>query len=322
MALNIVLIIAGFAALIFGANFIVDSAAAIAKRLNVPTLIIGLTIVAFGTSAPELVVNVFAAVTGSTEIAFGNILGSNIINIALILGVTAVVFPLAVKSQTTWVEIPLTMLAAFTLIVIGSDIRLDNTATDVITRSEGIILLFFFVIFIAYSFNVAQSGESDEDLDIPNRSMPLVIFLLIVGFAVLIGGGRVVVYSASDIARSFGVSERIIGLTVVSLGTSLPELATSVAAALKKNVDIAVGNIVGSNIFNTFFVLGITATIAPVSVGAGGMLDLIINAVVSVVLFVFVFTGPGRKIHRVEGGLLVVGYAVYLTILIRQAIPA
>lgn len=314
--INILLLITGLIVLIYGANIMVDSASALAKKLNVPTIVIGLTIVAFGTSSPELVVNIFAAVDHSSDIALGNVIGSNVFNILGILGVSAFIYPLSVKTKTTWIEIPLALLSAIILIVLANDKLIDNNSTSIISRIDGIVLLAFFIIFLVYNFQLIKSGRYDEEFTTKNYTIKKSILFIIVGMAFLVLGGKAIVYSATEIAKFFGISERIISLTIISIGTSLPELATSVIAARKKNVDIAIGNIVGSNIFNVFFILGTSAVIYPVSVNLSSQFDLIVNVLASLLLFMFVFTGKGRKVDRWEGLVFVTLYIVYVAALI------
>lgn len=306
----------GFFPLIFGANFLVDGASSIAKRLNIPNLVIGLTIVAFGTSAPELVVNIFGAVTGSVEISFGNVVGSNIFNILAILGLSAAIYPLTVKSSTTWFEIPLCVLSALVMTVLASDLFIDGAKVSAITRIDGIILLLFFGVFLVYNIAMARKGQAADEVEVKSFPMGLAVLMTVGGLALLVIGGRFIVWGGSGFARLLGIPERIIGLTIVSIGTSLPELATSAIAAKKKNVDIAIGNIVGSNIFNTFLVLGITAVITPVPVAGRAMVDLGVNVTAVVLLFLFLFTGKGRKINRWEGFVFLAGYVAYTTFLI------
>lgn len=310
------LLVAGFLPLIYGANLLVDSASALAKRFNIPNIVIGLTIVAFGTSAPELVVNVFSAASGNTGLALGNVLGSNIFNIAAILGISAIIYPLSVKSSTTWIEVPLTVLAAVMVFILASDQLFTSASDSFISRIDGIILLIFFLIFLAYTYQMIRKGDFSDDLPVKDMAPVKAVFLVIAGIALLIGGGRMIVYSATEVAAMWGMSERIIGLTIVSIGTSLPELATSVVAARKKNTDIAVGNIVGSNIFNIFLILGSTAVIMPVAFQAAAQIDIIVNIVLSLMLFMFIFTGKGRRLERWEGILFLVVYVAYLGYLI------
>lgn len=314
--INILLLVTGFIVLVYGANLLVDSASALAKKLNVPNIVIGLTIVAFGTSSPELVVNIFAAVDHSSDIALGNVIGSNIFNILCILGVSAFIFPLTVKTKTTWIEIPLALLSAVILIVLANDMLIDKSSTSIISRIDGIVLLAFFIIFLVYNFQLIKSGRYDEEFTTKNYTIKKSILFIILGMGFLVLGGKAIVYSATEIAKFFGISERIISLTIISIGTSLPELATSVIAARKKNVDIAIGNIVGSNIFNVFFILGTSAVIYPVSVNLSSQFDLIVNIFASLLLFMFVFTGKGRKVDRWEGLVFVTLYISYVAALI------
>lgn len=313
MLLNILFLIAGLIVLIYGANMLVDGGSALAHRLRVSTIVIGLTVVAFGTSTPELVVNTVSSIDGSSALALGNILGSNIFNILAILGITAIFVPLNVKRTTTWVEVPLAVLAAILILLMA-----DENPQGVISRAEGISLLCFFIIFLIYTFMLAKhggAGEGEEVVIKPYSIGKSIVFILL-GLAGLIIGGRLLVSGAVSIAQSIGISERIIGLTIVSIGTSLPELATSVIAARKGNADIAIGNVVGSNIFNTFLILGTSATIRPVEVSADSLSDLIINIIAAGLLFLFIFTGKGRKISRWEGIFFLALYIAYLAMLI------
>jgi len=310
--MQIIILLVGFVALIFGADKLVDGASAIARRLKVSDLVIGLTIVAFGTSFPELVVNVSAALKGSNDIALGNIVGSNLFNILAILGISSLIFPLVVKHSTTWIEIPLALLSAIVIFVIASDNLIDHTGISIITRVDGIILLLFFAIFMGYIIQSAlKNRHLNESTEAPTMKLGIAIMWVVLGLGLLMVGGEAIVRSAIAIAHQFGVSERIIGLTIVSIGTSLPELATSVVAARKKNTDIAIANIVGSNIFNAFFILGTTACIMPITVSVESYYDLLLNIVASTLLFVFIFTGRGRKLDRWEGLIFLLMYISY-----------
>lgn len=309
--LSVALLILGFLPLLYGANILVDGGSALARRLNVPPIVIGLTIVAFGTSAPELVVNLFAAGSGTASLALGNVVGSNIFNILVVLGVASLFAPLAVKHHTTWSEIPLTILAALAMLVAASDTFLDGGAS-IISRTDGLLLLGFFAIFMAYTIHVSLSEDAQEESSIADMTLGRAVLFILIGLGLLILGGKLIVDGAVEAARMLGFSERVIGLTVVAMGTSLPELATSVIAARKKNVDIAIGNVVGSNLFNSFFILGISGTLRPLPVGGGASFDLFVNLGASTLLFVFLFTGRGRQLERWEGILLLVGYAGYL----------
>ncbi len=313
--LDLLILLAGFVLLVFGASMLVDSAASLAKRLEVPNIVIGLTIVAFGTSSPELAVNLMAAASQNVDIVLGNVVGSNILNIFLILGISALYAPLTVKSNTTWIEVPLAFLAALLVLVAAEDRFLDQATANVITRSEGIVLLFFFVIFLVYTFQLVRRSRVEEPLEVKEYTLTKAILFIILGLALLVLGGRFIVDGATGIARLLGMSDRLIGLTVVSIGTSLPELATSIVAARRKNTDMAIGNVVGSNIFNIFFVLGASAIVFPISVPPAARFDLLVNILASALLFVFIFTGKGHRLERWEGGLflgLYMGYLAYL----------
>ena len=256
---NIIYLLAGFIILVYGANFLVDGGAALAHRLKVPNIVIGLTVVAFGTSTPELVVNIISSIEGSSALALGNVLGSNIFNIMAILGVTALFVPIGIKRSTTWIEIPLAVLAAVLILILA-----NGEPAGIITRAEGFCLLCFFAVFIAYTLFIAKrGGQETEEVNIKPYSLKKSVLFILLGLAGLVGGGRLLVDGAVSLAQMAGISERIIGLTIISIGTSLPELATSLIAARKKNADIAIGNVVGSNIFNTFLILGASAGISP-----------------------------------------------------------
>ena len=314
MFLNILLLLFGLALLICGANLLVDGGSSLAHRLKVKPIVIGLTIIAFGTSAPELVVNIISSVKGSSALALGNILGSNIFNILAILGVTSILVPLGIQKSTTWVEVPLAMLASLLILIF-----VHNEPTGIISRTEGICLLIFFLIFSMYTYLLTRhsSEEDGQNIQIKDLSVYRSLAYIIGGFTFLLFGGRMLVNNAVNVALAFGISERIIGLTIVSIGTSLPELATSVIAAHKKNADIAIGNVVGSNLFNTFFILGITSTILPVETQPASNIDIIINLISSCLLFLFIFTGKGRKINRWEGVIFLTSYIIYLIWLIQ-----
>ena len=318
MLLSIFLHLIGFVALIIGADKLVDSASSLAARMGIPNIVIGLTVVAFGTSAPELVVNVFASTSGSTEMVLGNVMGSNIFNVLGILGFSALIFPLTVKTNTTWIEIPLSLLAAVCVLFVAADIFLDDAGTDIISRSDGLTLLLFFVIFLVYNLSISKTDLGKDNVETEKYSVGKAVLFLILGLAGLVIGGRLIVSSAVEIAESIGLSERIIGLTVVSIGTSLPELATSIVAVRKKNVDIAIGNVVGSNIFNIFLILGVSTVIAPVELSSGSLFDVFVNIFAGLLLFIFLFTGKGRKIERWEGAVFVLCYIAYITYLIIQ----
>jgi len=312
----ILLLIAGFILLIIGANILVDNASSFAKRLNIPAMVIGLTIVGFGTSSPELVVNLFASFEKNSDLALGNIVGSNIFNILGILGISAIVFPLAIKKNTTFIEIPLCLLSAIVIILLANDKLIDKMDYSVISLIDGLILLLFFIIFLSYNITLLKSEQYNDEVVVKNKSVSKSVLLILAGLILLIVGGRIIVVSAVEVASAMGLSQRVIALTIVSIGTSLPELATSVIAARKKNADIAIGNIVGSNIFNVFFILGISAVIHPVSLQPFSNFDMILNIFASLILFMFIFTGKGRMIGKREGAFFLLVYIIYIGFLI------
>ena len=318
--LTIILFVLGFALLVKGADWLVVGASAIARRFDVSDLVIGLTVVAFGTSTPELFVNVAASLKGNTDIAIGNILGSNIANILLILGSAAIIHPLAVTKGTVWKEIPFSLLAAVVLVLTASDRLLNAAEASVLSRADGGVLLCFFVVFLYYTHGIAKN-VSGISAHVPPAvpGVPKSAMLVAGGLIGLALGGKWIVEGAVRIATALDMSESLIGLTIVAVGTSLPELATSAMAAYRGNVEIAVGNVVGSNIFNIFFVLGLSAVIKPLPFQGAGLLDITVVVVASVALFAFMFSGGKRSLDRWEGIVFVVSYAVYITFLIAGA---
>ena len=318
---DIFLLIGGLALILAGANGLTDGAAAVAKRFRISDLVIGLTIVAFGTSAPELVISVLSALNGSAEMAIGNVVGSNIFNSLMIIGCTALVLPIKVGDGTMSKEIPLVILASLVLFICGNDVLLNGSASNIITRTDGLILLCFFLIFMRYTFAIARNGGGDDAADEQKiKEMPIwkSALYILAGLAGLVFGGQFFVDGASGIARSLGVSESVIGLTLVAGGTSLPELATSATAALKKNPCIAIGNVIGSNLFNIFFVLGCSATVSPLSMGGINNLDLAVLVASAVLLWLVGWFFKKRTITRAEGALMVACYVAYTTYLIAQ----
>ena len=310
----IIFIIVGFVALVKGADFLVDGASAIAKRFGISDLVIGLTVVAFGTSMPEFVVNMVSVAEGSTDLAITNILGSNIINTFVILGLTALVYPVASQKRSRDFDIPMSIIAGV-LVLCFVAIQLPSGESERgIGRIGGIILLLMFCYFLYNTFRHAKDHPEESDSEaVKPMGIWKAILLLCLGFIGLVIGGELIVKSAVNIAVRCGVSEAIIGLTIVALGTSLPELATSVIAAFKKNSDIALGNVIGSNIFNVFFVLGMSATIRPLPAYEGIELDAIIAASGSVIVWMAVKTNKERKVQRWAGLLLLLIYGGYLT---------
>lgn len=332
MWLDVLYFIVGIVMIVAGANFLTDGAASLSRRLGLSPLMVGLTIVAFGTSAPELVVSLMSALNGSSDISLGNVVGSNIFNVLAIGGVSALVAPLSITSSTIRREIPLLLLASLTLGVMAFDGVFSGLVgqLDFISRGEGLVLLSFFAIFLAYSIAISKPApesiepadaveESRAEEEITKRSLWVYILLIVGGLMSLIFGGQLFVSSATNMARAMGISEAVIGLTLVAAGTSLPELATSVVAALKGQQEIAVGNIVGSGIFNIFAILGITATVTPIRVAGVGGVDFLVMIGATLLLYLFgVFFGS-RTITRGEGAILLLGYIGYTTALIMMA---
>lgn len=313
---SVVILAVGLGILIYGAEYLVKGASSLAARLGVPALAIGLTIVAFGTSMPELTVNIYAALTGASDIAIGNIVGSNIANILLILGISAIITPLAVKSSTVWKEMPFALLGGALLFVFGADALISGTAPDILTRGEGLAFLGIFAIFMYYVVGLAKSGNVEEAEDVTEYSYIWSTLFIIGGLVGLVLGGKLLVDQAVFLATFFGLSQAVIGLTVVAIGTSLPELATSVVAARRGQVDIAVGNVIGSNIFNIFWILGVTALIAPLPITATFVPDVLFELFVSSLLFLVMFVGRKHTLTRWEGWAFVALYAGYLTYLV------
>ncbi|QWB99702.1 calcium/sodium antiporter [Mycoplasmatota bacterium] len=315
-----ILLIIGFLILIKGADFFVDGSAGIAKHFKIPPIIIGLTIVAFGTSAPEAAVSISAALNNTESISVGNIVGSNIINISLIIGLTAFIFPLKVSKATIVKEIPLALLGSVALLILLSDISLSNNMINTLSRADGLILLAFFSVFLYYIIEVALKNQSGGtyliESDSPKTSnLKKDIPFTIIGLSGIILGGWLVVKESQSIALSLGMSETLVGLTIVAVGTSLPELVTAITAALKKQSEIALGNVIGSNIFNTFFVLGLTSTITPLIVETKIIFDVILMLVLTIILLVFSHTHK-RTLNKTEGVLLSLIYITYLIYII------
>ena len=315
---NVLGLLAGLALILPGANYLTDGAAALARRFRISPLVIGLTIVAFGTSAPELTVSVVSALHGSAELAIGNVVGSNLFNILMIVGVTALVAPIVVTKGNLSKEIPLVILSSVVVLICGSDVWLGTGTENVLNRADGLLLLCFFAIFMGYTFAIAWDGMPGEGEKVKEFPAWRCVLYIVGGLAALIGGGQLFVDGASGVARSLGVSESVIGLTLVALGTSLPELATSVVAALKKNPEIAIGNVIGSNLFNVFFVLGTSASISPLTLGGITYFDLFYLLGASLLLY---FAGrfyKTRTITRAEGVVMVAAYVVYTGVLLWQ----
>lgn len=313
-----ILFVVGFALLVKGADLLVDGASSIAKKFKISAIVIGLTIVAFGTSAPELIVNIFASTSGNTDIAIGNILGSNIANILLILGLSAIIYPLATKKNTVWKEIPLSLLAAVILGVMVNDALIDNGNFSGLTRIDGIVLITFFIIFLYYTFGIAKISGDAADADIKQFGYLKSFLYVVCGLVGLALGGKWIVDGAVQIAGLFNVSQSLIGLTVVAIGTSLPELATSVVAAYKGQTDIAIGNVVGSNIFNIFWILGISSIIRPLPFNTNSGVDILMTILASLILFFVMFIGKKHTVEKWQGVLMVLMYLGYVVFLINS----
>lgn len=314
MIINLILLALGFIVLIKGADYFVDGASAVAGNFKVSKMLIGLTIVAFGTSAPEFAVSVKSLIAGNVDITLGNVIGSNILNILLILGVSALIHPLTVKNNTVKKELPITLLITTLLAVLLSDHLFDSNLTNAFTRSDGVVLLLFFLVFIYYLISMMRKKIDDEKQE-NIMSLSKAILFTVGGIAAIVLGSNLVVDSASFLAKALGVSERMIGLTIVALGTSLPELVTSITATRKGEYDIAIGNVVGSNIFNIGIVIGLPVTIF------GGMsgitfnyIDLIIMVMSALLLFMFSFND--YKITKKEGIIFLIVFIGYYSYVI------
>ncbi|MBQ0124010.1 MAG: calcium/sodium antiporter [Bacteroidales bacterium] len=315
MLITIILLLIGLGLIFFGADFLVDGASAIARKAGISDFVIGLTIVGFGTSCPELVVSVTGALAGNSDIAIGNVVGSNIFNTLLILGLTAVIAPMAITDENRKRDIPITIGATFLLVLLGMKHSLFGLGQhDGLSRYEGIL---FLLIFAAYIYMCFKFNKQDDQMEEPKKhmSLPVAILLTLGGLAALIIGGDLFVDSATEIARKIGVSDKFIAVTLLAGGTSLPELATCIVAAAKKKGQLALGNILGSNVFNILLILGVSATINPVDFSGMSLVDMGILALSSVLLFTSAYTGRKDSLDRFDGSLLLICEAVYLTYL-------
>lgn len=332
--LAILLLVVGFVLLVKGADFFVDGASNIARYLKISTLIIGLTVVAFGTSLPEAAVSISSAVQGIDDVSFGNIIGSNIFNLLLTLGLSALILPVVVNEDIVKRDLPISILAA--LILIPMYYILHEYGYNALVRVEGLILLLLFSGFMFLMVKSANKTRNEvingssiikdsgkpkpNQIEAPTMSKAKSIVMVLVGIAGIVAGGIMVTNGAKEIALFFGMSEWLVGLTIVSIGTSLPELVTSVMAAIKKENDIAVGNVVGSNIFNMLLILGFSSLIAPVKINPTAVFDLVFLVVTSIIVLIFAL--KERKLGRLEGGLLTLMYIGYLAYIIIRDIPA
>jgi len=319
MILDILLITLGFILLIKGADWLVNGASALAKKHNISDLVIGLTIVAFGTSAPEMVVNVIASFDKHSDIVFGNIIGSNNFNLFFILGVVAIIFPISVKSSMVRKEIPISFVVAFILMLLSNAIL--GQKENVLSKWDAALLFGLFLVFLFFTFRQPNTDEVPElTTDIKPMSGFKIWGFIVVGLSLLIIGGRLVVNSAIAIAQDFGISEKIIALTIVAAGTSLPELVTSVVAASKRNSDIAIGNVIGSNIFNILFILSVSGLIHPITFNTNFNAELLLLLGGTLLLTIFMFTSKKMKIDRWEGAVLLAIFIAYTIFMINKDI--
>ncbi|MBQ6538517.1 MAG: calcium/sodium antiporter [Eubacterium sp.] len=320
LILNLVILLVGFVALIKGADIFVDGSADVARKFKVPGVIIGLTIVAMGTSAPELAVSVSAGLSGSNQIAVSNVVGSNIFNLIVVLGVCALLKPLPVDTRIKKRDFPISLIATVALafmaalyIIFGPRPDMSDTmaTAGIISRIGGIILMIGFVAYMLYTIKYAKNNKTEEDDSANTSSLLKDIVFIVLGAAMIVAGGDGVVSSAKNLAMMWGMSETLVGLTIVAIGTSLPELVTSIVASVKGENGMAIGNVVGSNIFNLLLILGVSSTIRPIPVTVASFFDLSMLLGVSIVAFIFVCTG--KKITRIEGGIMVLMYIAYTT---------
>jgi cation:H+ antiporter len=326
MLVNFILLLLGFFVLIKGADFMVSGASSLAKRLNVSSLIIGLTIVAFGTSAPEMTVNVINSYHGRNEAIFGNIIGSNMFNLLLILGITGIIYPLVVQKSTIRYEAPYSLAGIILLWYLVNDEMLRGAESNVLSRTDAAILFAGFLIFLVYIYRSLKTKTEADEEPIPEYKIPYSIVMVIAGIGMLVGGGYLVTENAVKIAQQFGLSEKLIGLTILAVGTSLPELATTAVAAFKKRTDIAIGNVIGSNIFNIFLILSVNGLIRPIDYPdhvfethiqpAILNIDLYVLAIGTVVLLISMFTLTKNKIDRWEALVFLLMYIAYTYYLI------
>ncbi len=305
--LQVLFLAAGFFLLVKGADWFVDGAAGVAEKFGIPHLVVGLTIVAMGTSAPEAAVSITAALKGNAGITIGNIVGSNVLNVLVILGIASIIIPIAVAKSTVKVELPYMLLITFLLLILG------YTGNEIVLW-EGIVLWLAFIVYLGYLFYMAKKNKEQQEEEEEDQPLWKLCLFILAGIGLIMLGSDVAVDAATSIAKTLGLSERFIGLTIVALGTSLPELVTSVSAAKKGEADIAIGNIVGSNIFNILFVVGTTALITPVVFEAKFITDTLISAAAGALLWVCVF--KDRKLSRTGGILMLTGYAAYFLYLI------
>ena len=314
---SVISFVVGIVLVILGADWLTKGASALARRFNMSELLIGLTIVAIGTSLPELVISTGSALKGSPGLALGNVIGSNIFNGMFILGVTALLCPIKFDAKMLTREIPFNLLASIALILVSGSMLVGGAPGESITRYGGMLLLCFLAIFVRYTFTITNDGGEEEAGEV--LSIWKVVLFIVAGLAALILGGNIFVDGATEIARVLGLSEAVIGITIVSAGSSLPELAVSVSAARKGNVGIALGNVLGSNILNIFFILGVSATITPIALDGFSCIDYYVLLASSLLIYVVARFGGKAVITRFEGAVLVAGYVAYTTWLVMNA---
>ena len=315
MVIDFMLLLFGAALILWGADKLTDGAASLARRLKVSDTVIGLTVVAMGSSLPEFSVSLFSSIQGSGGMSAGNIVGSNLFNILFIVGAVAFITPLQATKATVWKDIPLTILASLVLLLLSKDVLLGSTSEDVLTRADGGVMMMFFLIFLSYTFSIAKH-KAPEDSSVKEMSLPKTLLWLLVGFVCLIGGGEMLVESGTSIARQLGVSETIIGLTILAGGTSLPEFVASLIAARKGMSGMAIGNVVGSCVFNIFFVLGVCSLVRPMEVSDISLVQL--SALVASGLLVWLFTATKTSINRIEGIVMFLCYIAFITYLVLE----
>ncbi len=317
LLVTVLFLVIGLCILFFGAHFLVDGSSSLAKHLSISEMAIGLTLVAFGTSTPELVVNIFSSLSGHSEIVFGNIIGSNIFNILIILGISGIMYPLTVQSNTVWKEIPFSLLAVLLLFVLVNDRMFFHSSQNQLSLLDGLTFIVLFIVFLVYVFGISRIISTDT-LAVKVYSPLKSALFIVIGFACLFVGGKLVIDNSILLARQLVVSEKLIAITIVAGGTSLPELATSVVASYKKKCDIAIGNIVGSNIFNIFFILSVSSFIKGSPYNPALNVDLLVLIAATLVLFVTMFTGSSRRLDRWEAIVFVVTYIIYLIFLFHR----
>ncbi len=317
MIIQTLLVVIGFVCLIFGANWLVDGATALAKKYKVSDLAIGLTIVAFGTSAPELVVNIIGSLNGYSDIVLGNIVGSNNFNLFIILGISGLILPITVQTSTAWKEIPISLFATIILLLLVNDFKFSELSY--LSRVDSLIMLVMFVMFLYYVFRQMKQ-DSNIQADFVQKSTLKIWSLILIGLSGLVIGGQFVVVNSVEIANSLGVSEKIIGLTIVAAGTSLPELVTSIVAATKKNSDIAIGNVIGSNVFNILLILSISGMVMPIEYNPKFNLDFYILIGGTIFLLTSMLTGQRKRLDRWEAAILLVFYLFYTIYLVTKEI--